>query len=292
MKTIGAAIVSLISIALMFGGCSNRADQLEKEKAELQEAIKSRDQFMQDILASINEVHSKLESARARENTIMQQTNAYAEKKGAVNVADRESIMRQITDIDSSLSENRQKLANLESKLKASKIQYASLNKMVSDLKESLQEREKSITQLNDRISSLESVVAEKTRLVAVKDSVIDQRDATVRAQTEMLNTAYYVVGKKDDLESKGIIKNEGGFLWGLIGSTTVLANGFDNSYFKPIDKSREMTIEVNGRIDKIVPDRNADYYVKEEKGDTLSSLKIVRPDYFWQDNLLVVVTK
>jgi len=292
MKTIGAALVSLISIALLFGGCSNRAEQLEKEKAELQEAIKSRDQFMQDILASINEVHSKLESARARENTIMQQTNAYAEKKGAVNVADRESILRQITDIDSSLSENRQKLANLESKLKSSKIQYASLNKMVSDLRQSLEEREQAITQLNDRISGLENQVAEKTRLVAVKDSVIDQRDATVRAQTEMLNTAYYVVGKKDDLESKGIIKNDGGFLWGLIGSTTVLANGFDNSYFKPIDKSREMTIEVAGKIDKLVPERNAGYYVKEEKSDSLSTLRITRPDYFWQENLLVVVTK
>ncbi|MGA9364245.1 MAG: hypothetical protein WBW16_07745 [Bacteroidota bacterium] len=292
MKTIGVALVSLISIALLFGGCSNRAEQLEKEKAELQEAIKSRDQFMQDILASINEVHSKLESARARENTIMQQTNAYAEKKGAVNVADRESIMRQITDIDSSLSEGRQKLADLQSRLKSSKIQYASLNKMVSDLKESLEQREQSIAQLNERVSSLENEVAEKTKLVAAKDSVIDQRDSTVRAQIEMLNTAYYVVGKKDDLESKGIIKNDGGFMWGLIGSTTVLANGFDNTYFKPIDKSREMTIEIAGKIDKIVPERNASYYVKEEKSDSLSTLQIVRPDYFWQQNLLVVVTK
>jgi hypothetical protein len=121
---------------------------------------------------------------------------------------------------------------------------------------------------------------------------VIDQRDSTVRAQTEMLNTAYYVVGKKDDLESKGIIKKEGGFLWGLIGSTTVLGSGFDNSYFKPIDKTKEMTIEVAGKIDKIIPERNASYYVKEVKGDSLSTLRIVQPDHFWQANLLVVVTK
>jgi hypothetical protein len=61
--------------------------------------------------------------------------------------------------------------------------------------------------------------------------------------------------------------------------ATTGLANGFDNGYFKPIDKSREMTIEVNAKIDKIVPERNASYYVKEESGDSLSTLRIVRPD-------------
>jgi predicted nucleic acid-binding Zn-ribbon protein len=289
MKTIGALLVALVPL---FTGCDNRSDQLEKEKAQLQEVIKSRDEFIQTVLQSINEVHNKLETARARENTIVRQTGALEEGKAVVNDVNRVNIMHQIEDIDATLSENRKELADLETKLKSSKIQYASLNKMVDDLRESLDEREQSITQLSERVKSLENDVAEKTRLVAEKEAVIDQRDSTIRDQQDMLNTAYYVVGDKDDLENKGIIKDEGGFLWGLVGSTTVLARGFDNGYFKTIDKSREMTIEVNGKIDKIVPERDQSFYVEEQKSDGLSTLKIVKPERFWQQDLLVVVTK
>jgi DNA repair exonuclease SbcCD ATPase subunit len=289
MKTIGALVVAFV---LLFTGCDNRSDQLEKEKAQLQDVIKSRDEFIQTVLESINEVHSKLEAARARENTIVRQTGALEEGKVLVNAENRVNIMRQIEDIDSTLSENRKKLADLETKLKSSKIRYASLNKMVDNLRESLNEREQSITQLSERVKSLENDVAEKTRLIAEKEAVIDQKDSMIKDQRVMLNTAYYAVGNKDDLENKGIIKDEGGFLWGLVGSTTVLAKGFDNGYFKSIDKSREMTIEVNGKIDKIVPQRDESYYVEEQKSDSLSTLKIVKPERFWQQNLLVVVTK
>jgi predicted nucleic acid-binding Zn-ribbon protein len=289
MKTIGALLVALV---LLFTGCNNRSDQLEKEKAQLQEGIKSRDEFIQTVLESINEVHSKLETARARENAIVRQTGALEEGKVLVNAENRVNIMHQIEDIDATLSENRKKLTDLETKLKSSKIQYASLNKMVDNLRESLDEREQSITQLSERVKSLENDVAEKTRLVAEKEAVINQRDSTIRDQHDMLNTAYYMVGTKDDLENKGIIKDEGGFLWGLVGSTTVLAKGFDKGYFKTIDKSREMTIKVNGKIDKIVPTRDETYYVEEQKNDSLSTLKIVNPERFWQQNLLVVVTK
>jgi DNA repair exonuclease SbcCD ATPase subunit len=289
MKTIGALLVALV---LLFTGCDNRSDQLEKEKAQLQEAIKSRDEFIQTVLESINEVHTKLETARAHENTIVRQTGALEEGKVFVSAENRVNIMHQIEDIDATLSENRKKLADLETKLKSSKIQYASLNKMVDNLRESLDEREQSITLLSERVKSLENDVAEKTKLVAEKEAVIDQKDSMIRDQKDMLNTAYYVVGNKDDLENKGIIKDEGGFLWGLVGSTTVLANGFDNGYFRTIDKSREMTIEVSGKIDKIVPKRDESYYVEEQKNDSLSTLKIVQPARFWQENLLVVVTK
>jgi DNA repair exonuclease SbcCD ATPase subunit len=289
MKTLGSVLVALV---LVFTGCSNRSDQLEKENAQLQETIKSRDEFIQTVLESINEVHSKLETAQAQENTIARQTGALEEGKVLVNTVNRVNIMHQIEDIDASLSENRKELADLETKLKSSKIQYASLNKMVDNLRESLDEREQSITQLSERVKSLENDVAEKTRLVAEKEAVIGQKDSTIRDQQDMLNTAYYVVGNKDDLENKGIIKDEGGFLWGLVGSTTTLATDLDNGYFKPIDKSREMTIEVNGQIDKIVPERDQSFYVEEQKSDTLSTLKILKPERFWQENLLVVVTK
>jgi DNA repair exonuclease SbcCD ATPase subunit len=276
MKTAG---ILLVAFALLLVGCNNRAEQLEKEKAGLQEVMKSKDEFIQAIMARISEVHRKLETAPH-------------DTGKAVTVTDRQRLMRQMADIDASLSENKAKLADLETKLKSSRTQGASLNTIVGDLKQSLEERQQAIAQLNERVKNLETELREKTTLVEEKDAIINQKESRIKDQIVKLNTAYYVIGKKDDLQNKGIIRDEGGFLWGLIGSTTVLASGFDNALFKPIDKSREMSIEVGGKIEELVPERDKSYYAVEQKENNLAVLRIVRPDYFWQQNHLVIVTK
>jgi len=82
-----------------------------------------------------------------------------------------------------------------------------------------------------------------------------------------------------------------GGFLWGLLGSTTTLANGFDDKYFKPIDKTQDMTIQVKGKIDEVIPKRNIEFYKKSEVSDDQSMLTIAEPNQFWQDRYLVIIT-
>jgi hypothetical protein len=276
MKTMGILFAAL---ALLFVGCKNRVEQLEKEKAELQDTVRSKDEFIQAIIARIDEVHRK--SGTAPSDT-----------GKAIAATDRQNLMHKIDDIDTSLLENRAKLADLETTLKSSRGQYASLNKTAAGLRQSLEEREQAFAQLNETVKELETELHQKAMLIEQKDSIINQKESTIKNQAIILNTAYYVMGKKDDLQNKGIIQNKGGFLWGLIGSTTILASGFDNASFTPIDKSREMSIEVDGRIDELVPERNKNYYVIEEKENNLTVLRIVRPDYFWQQNHLVIITK
>ena len=65
----------------------------------------------------------------------------------------------------------------------------------------------------------------------------------------------------RHELEEKGIIKDEGGFLWGLLGSTTTLAPGFDERLFKPMNKEVNTAIQVNGKIDEILPRRSVQSY-------------------------------
>ena len=285
------AVVLFIALVLVLAGCDNRTEQVEKQNQELMHELASRDQFIDEMTNTINDVHTKLEKARAIESNIMQRTTTVEENKKMTQVEVRQSILHQIADFDSFLSENRAKINDIESKLRSSRKQYAGLQKMVATLKRSLEEREKTVAQLESRVQNLESVVSEKTRVIAANETTISGQQSVIKNQSVQLSTAYYVVGKRNDLEGKGIIKDEGGFPWGWIGSTTVLSSGFDNAYFKPIDKSREMTIEVPGRIYEIIPRRNAQFYVKEEKENNLTVLKIVRPDYFWQEDHLVIVT-
>ena len=108
--------------------------------------------------------------------------------------------------------------------------------------------------------------------------------------QRRMLGTAYYMAAPREELEEKGIITEEGGFLWGLLGSTTVMSSGFDPASFTALDKTSEQTIRIPGHVAEILPRRNADLFAVSETDENGTELKILQPEKFWQDKYLVVV--
>ena len=147
----------------------------------------------------------------------------------------------------------------------------------------SLQEREESIAQLKGEVQGLEQTVAEQTRLVGEKERTIDD-------QKKQLNTVFYVAGTREELEAKGIITDEGGFLWGLLGSTTALAGSMDLTAFTPGDRNEMQTILVQGRVEDILPRRKPETYATAEAGEGGTEIRILEPEKFWQGRPLVVV--
>ena len=91
--------------------------------------------------------------------------------------------------------------------------------------------------------------------------------------------------------DAKGIITKNGGFLWGLLGSTDVLSGSIDTTQFQPMDKTAEQTIHLQGKVDEILPQRSVDSYTESTDPDQKNSdLQIVEPNKFWQHKYLVVV--
>ncbi len=205
--------------------------------------------------------------------------------KKVSNADVRQRVKDQISMIGNELNDNRTKLNELQRKLKTYKTQFAGLNSMVNNLKQTLEEREKTLADLTLQVKDLQQQVADKVQMVAVRDS-------TIGVQQKFINTAYYAIGTRDELEKRGIIRKEGGFPFGWFGSTTILESGFDPSTFKPIDKTIGSTIEVTGKIDEILPKRNMMLYQETPDNENHSTtLKIVEPDKFWQDKYLVIIT-
>ncbi len=104
------------------------------------------------------------------------------------------------------------------------------------------------------------------------------------------MSTVYYVVGNRDTLKNRGIIAEEGGFPWGLFGSTTTLAGNLDDESFNPLDVNNPISIAIHGTIDEIVPKRDETTYTQEESSEGVAVLKIVDPQKFWQQRHLVIV--
>jgi uncharacterized protein YoxC len=282
--------LALMVVAVLIG-CTGRTDELERQNAELRNKsselsadLSSRDAYIDTVTQSINEIYTNLEGVRSSEKMITSETSGIESGKRITNRDVRERILSQLSAIDESMKGSRKKLADVQAKMNSYRTQFSGLKKMVATLKKTIEDREASIAALEQKVHGLEADLTEKTRVVTEKEAVIT-------AQTTKINTAYYVVGKRSDLEQKGIIAKEGGFLWGLLGSSTILASGVDPKYFTPINKVEERTIQVNGKIDEVIPKRSPEFYTKTLVDNNQSMITIAEPNAFWQDQYLVIIT-
>jgi len=282
--------VAIISVLVM--GCSNRdkEDQLQRQVAEglkdqesLQQTIADKDKYVNEIVQAVNDIYKDLERTRVKEGKLAKRAQSPDATPGSVNTNPRGGLLANISEIGTTLKENRKRIGDLQLRVKRFRGQIASLDSLVASLKTSLEDREQSIAQLQARVQGLESTVAEKVSTIQANENVINK-------QQHELSTALYVVGTRDELKEKGIITDEGGFLWGLLGSTTVMSSGVDPTEFTPIDKTTNQTIHVDGKIDEILPKRQENYFALSEPGENSSDLAIVSPDKFWQDKYLVIV--
>jgi len=279
-----------ILVFIMYG-CNNRNEELQQQNAALQNAntqlsrdIAARDEYVNNVTNTINEVYASIENLKAREASLLKEKGDMESKKKLTQEQINAKLIDRISLIRATLSNDHKRLKELQAKLSSSKKQFAGLQQMVDNLTKTLEERDQSIAGLVNQVKGLEKDITEKTELISKKDSVIG-------TQYRQIVTAYYISGTRDQLSKMGIIKKEGGFLWGLIGSTTTLASGFDDKYFKPIDKTTELEIQVNGKIDEIIPRRNEQFYRKTDLGADQSTLTIAEPDNFWKDKYLVIIT-
>jgi uncharacterized phage infection (PIP) family protein YhgE len=288
MKT---ALALVVFCAVFVIGCSNKEKEEElqrqlslaqHEQATIQGEVAERDAYFEEVMKAVNEAYVNLERARAKEAQVMKQEGVEGPVRFS-NTETRQQLLQNISDIGDALKENRKTISNLQSKAKSTHSQLASLNSLIDNMKKSLEEREQSIALLETRVKGLEGEVEEKTQAIAVKDMTIDQ-------QQRKLNTAYYIVGTRDELEKKGVITDEGGFPWGLFGSTTIMASGIDPTLFTSIDKTKDNTIHVGGEVDEILPPRSSNTFAMAQPGENSSELTIVSPDKFWQDNYLVII--
>jgi|GEM_PF-1002562 len=288
--------VVLGMLAFVFIGCTDReaefrAEGLQNQNNTLQnlathltQELAARDEYVDKITGEINSLYTSVENVKARENSLLRETNEIESDKKLTRDEMRAKVIERIELIRSTLSDDHKRLLDLQSKLGASKRQYAGLQKMVDNLKNTIEERDRAIADLGQRIGGLQQEVTEQSTMINQKDSVID-------TQYKQITTAYYIAGTRDQLEKMGIIRNEGGVLWGMLGSTTTLTSKFDDRDFKAINKNVLNTIRVDGKIDEIIPKRGEQLYQKTELNDDQSILTIAQPDDFWKNKYLVIIT-
>jgi len=287
-------------IYYQYTGIKQRDSQistLSEEKATVENANQQLTTNLNEVTSTIEEVANKLQDVRKLHVAINDLTTAAA----TAETSKKGQILDNIAAIETQLARDKKDLGNLTAKIKQSGVKIKSLETMVANLKKEL---DKNVQQVSELRTTLEQKDAQlrttqntlketETTLASVKSELTEtssELSETKSVLQDTRNTAYYVVGTKNELVERNVIDEKGR----LFMKSLVLSGEINEGVYNKIDitKNREFSVSCNPKHVKVIPQRSESSYSIEQAGDNQSVLKVTDPEKFWKIKYMAVVVK
>jgi chromosome segregation ATPase len=143
------------------------------------------------------------------------------------------------------IDQNKKKIASLNSQLRKSGVNIASLQARVDSLSANIDQHDFDIAALKTELIDRNFEIGQLNLKVDTMNTVIAAKVNTIGKQTEEMNKAFVVSGTYKDLKEKGLLVKEGGVL-GLGKRESLQENTINDNLFTRIDISKTRTIPVN----------------------------------------------
>ncbi len=259
------------------------ADNSNESSTSVDPVVAQRD----SLIALFNDISGDMIQLKQVEDVVSVPGNLSGDGPQTPQLRDDIAAIRQL------LQERRQRLAELEKKLKSSSGENKHLLEMINNLKtqmaqneatiasltSQLEEANRTIAGLNTQVDSLNSSVA----AVSAEKTAVEERN---QALTEDLNRCFYVIGSKSELKDHKIIET------GFLRRTKILQGDYEMSYFTKADRRNLTQIPLYSKKGKVLTNQPADSYsiTSDAKGN--KTLEITNPGRFWgASNFLVIQT-
>ena len=134
-----------------------------------------------------------------------------------------------------------------------------------------------------------------QTVKIASLTTTVETLNGEVGKLTTEQNTAYYIVGTRNELISKGIIVAEGPRRFGFLGSRPIApARELDPSVFTKIDRTTDTAIVLPDGEYKIVSRQATAYATPQvvKGGKIAGGLKIEHPERFWSPSRFLIIVR
>lgn len=279
----------LIFIALIVPflfSCNSRKKEYEALQARYDSLLIvgfTKDTSILNYVESFNAIQANLDSIKRAEMLITQN----ASNSGELQPDQKEQINRDINLIYEMLQKNKQTIAELKSKLKKSNSKVAALEQMVDRMTRQIEEKDTEIAQLRDQLEKMNIQIDILSSNIENLTSEGKAKTETINAQTEALNTAFYVIGTKKELIAQKIITMEGGFAG--IGRNKKLKEDFNHDYFTQVDITKLRSIPVMKKKATIITTHPSQSY-KIYGDKAIDSLVITNPKSFWSASKYLVI--
>ena len=292
MKKIALLSVGMVSVLLM--ACNgNKTENNEEEndssatalyqtREELEATLATQD----SLFALINDISADMAQIKQMEQIVATPGNLTGESQSR-----KDQIKNDLVAVSQALSQRRQRLAELEKKLKESNGQNGTLLKTIETLKQQISEQEREIgtlkqqlAQANIRIDNLTQEVDSLNVSVATEKQGKEQAQQKANELTTELNTCYYAIGSKKELQANNIIKT------GFLRKTKIMQGDFEMSYFTAIDKRNFTQLPLHSKSAKVITNQPTDSYTIREGANGQKTLVITNPGRFWSTSNFLVV--
>ena len=190
--------------------------------------------------------------------------------------------------INGSILRTKEKIRDLEGRLKKTGVRASGLERMIAKLRTTLADKEQEVGQLTGRMDSLQTQVTGLQTEVQQGQETIRARDQTLEERRSELATIYYIVATKNDLKTSGIIMAKGGFLG--VGKTVQLTGRYDQGQFSSLDTDQETLIRTPAPKARILSAQPATSYEMKLEGDHME-LHILDPKEFRKVKHVVIMT-
>ena len=276
-----------------FVACNQKEiKQLKEQNAQLTQLAIEKDSMVNSFVDAMNSIEKNLDLIKEKEQIIS------VNKQENLDIKQKEKIANDILIINDLLARNKEDLAALDKKLKNSWYKNSKLRKMVDGLKNQIQEKETAIAALNSEISKLnvnvEDLNGQVTNLVSTVDTLsseLENKGEIIAAQTNDLNTAYFVTGTTKELETNQVIVKKGGLLG--LGKSSKLNTKLNTEKFERIDITKTINIPVSAKKISLVSTHPSDSYRIDGTEKQVEGITILKPEEFWKaSKFLVIATR
>jgi myosin heavy subunit len=270
---------------------SLRVDSLGNVRKDLLEEVMTSTQFVNEInteLAKARALAAEQKSVALDNNTEMQQVND--ERKRVV--ARISHLVAKLDSVQTRLASTRKQAQSLSKKDSALLQQVATYEKNIADLQTSTaQERATFQQQIQQQTTQIASLNGQVDTLTHVRTDLTNQ----VTDLTGEKNTAYYVVGTRDELIKKGVLVAEGQKRFVLVGSRKIEpARQLDPTAFTKIDRLADRKINLPAGNYEILSRQNPSFAqpAQSKDGKIAGSLDIQQPEQFWAPSRFLILVR
>lgn len=270
-------------ILLVLGSCTERKATPNVASMEqtdsLQRIIAQRDNEINDMMGTLNEIQEGLREINEAENRLSVAKNGEGSSMSV-------QIKENIRFIANTMAHNRELIKKLQQQLRESRFGGDELRKTIESLTQQLDEKEQQLQKLRAELDSKDIHIAQLDEKISNLNTNVEnlkietqEKSQTIGNQDKQLNTAWFVFGTKKELKEQHILVDG-----------KVLQSNFNKSYFTKIDIRVDKEIKLYSKSARVLTMHPSSSYTLARDANNQYVLRISNPQIFWSTSKYLVI--
>ena len=289
-----ASLLTIVFIVFSLTSCVESSKKYKTLLAQMDSLSLVKDSTraeLEEVFETLNEVENGLKSLREAENILALQTqsgkeltlNTREQMKSDV-AAISEAIAGYKSQIEKLKNDNRIKSAQFTKRLDILTMELEEKSILIADLQKQLEEKDSQLRLKTQQIATLDQAVNNLRSDVSSLSQEKEANKETIATQDQLLNSAFYIAGTKNDLITARVLSKGGLF------RSARISYEAEQSAFIKIDIRDINEINLNAKRAKVLSVHPTGTYTMEPDENGMQVIKISSPASFWEQTKYLVI--